>query len=106
MSRQRSGRGGKPAAKAKPAKPAKPVKAARPVAAAAAARRGVYVQAPKSDIYVVLLGISLGAMALAALLLFLVFGRYDLKTTPTAALDTRPNVNAVSPLDPHLALWA
>lgn len=85
MSRQRSGRGTSPppAARGKAAKAPKP---ARGSAAAAPRARGVYVQAPKSDVYVVMLGISLGAILLACLLLFLVWGRYEMKTKPTALL--------------------
>jgi hypothetical protein len=86
LSRQKSGRGSSPApAKAKAAKP----KAARPKAAstAAAARaRGVYVQTPRSDVYVTLLGLSLGAMLLACLFMFLVWSKYEMKTKPTASL--------------------
>lgn len=35
--------------------------------------------------YVVMLGISLGAILLACLFLFLVWSRYELKTKPTAS---------------------
>ena len=63
MSRARSGRGASTAASARPA-----------------AARGVYVQAPKSDIYVALLGVALGAMILGCLLLILVLNRYEFKT--------------------------
>ncbi len=45
-------------------------------------RPGVFVTTPKSDIYVALLGVSLGAMILASLLLVVLFGRYDFKITP------------------------
>jgi hypothetical protein len=80
LSRQRSGRAAKPAAATR----SKP-KAVRPAAKAGAAKpRGVYVQSPQSDIYVTLLGISLGSMLLACLFLFLVWNRYELKTKPTA----------------------
>jgi len=60
----------------------------RPAArtAPAGGARGVYVQAPKSDIFVVLLGISLGAILLGTLLLGLVMNRYNFKTRPTALL--------------------
>ena len=87
MSPPRSGRGAKPAKAAKPAKSIKPAKVAKaaPAKAAPAKARGVYVQAPKSDVYVTLLGISLGALLLACLLLFLVYSRYDMKMTPSAA---------------------
>lgn len=63
MSRPRSGRGGSAPARA-------------------GGRPGVYVQAPKSDIYVALLGVSLGAMVLGCILLILVWKRYDFKTKP------------------------
>ncbi|GAC1472613.1 MAG: hypothetical protein NVSMB9_20010 [Isosphaeraceae bacterium] len=62
MSRLRSGRGASTAG-------------ARP-----AAQRGVYVQSPRSDIYVALLGVALGAMLLGCLLLLLVWNRYGLST--------------------------
>ena len=48
--------------------------------AAAGRRPGVYVQAPKSDIYVALLGISLGAILLATLLMTLLFSQYGFST--------------------------
>jgi hypothetical protein len=46
-------------------------------AASAARRPGVLVQAPKSDIYVVLLGVSLGAILIACLLMALMLNRYS-----------------------------
>jgi hypothetical protein len=58
-----------PAAKAKTARPARA--AARP-----AARGGVYVQQPKSDVWVALLGCSLGAMVLGCLFLVLKLNAY------------------------------
>lgn len=66
MSRPRSGRGASPSPRA-----------ARPAGGA----RGVYVQAPKSDIYVALLGVALGAMLLGCLLLLAVLSRYEFKTS-------------------------
>jgi len=45
-------------------------------------RPGVYVATPKSDIYVALLGVSLGSMVLATLLLTVIMGGYDFKVTP------------------------
>jgi hypothetical protein len=44
--------------------------------AAATRRPGVLVQSPKSDIYVTLLGISLGAIVLACLLMVLLLTQY------------------------------
>ncbi len=40
-------------------------------------RPGVYVATPKSDVYVALLGVSLGAMILATLLLTLLLNGYE-----------------------------
>jgi hypothetical protein len=40
----------------------------------------VYVATPKSDVYVVMLAVSLGAMLLGALLFVLILARYDFKT--------------------------
>ncbi len=114
MSPPKSGRGGKPA-KAKAAKPAKdakgkavkPAKVVKTAKAGAAARsRGVYVQSPKSDVYVTLLGISLGSLLLACLLLFLVYSKYDMKTTPTARLDAGTLAPASLEAVPSQALWA
>lgn len=75
MSRQRSGR----AASAAP-------RTATRAAGRAPTARGVYVQQPKSDIFVVMLSIALGAMLLGCLLLLLVWGRYDYKTGATAMI--------------------
>lgn len=75
MSRLKSARG---------AKPAKPAKAAKTAARGAAGGRGVYVASPKSDIYVALLGIALGALLLGSLLLILVLNKYEFKTKAAA----------------------
>jgi hypothetical protein len=77
LSRQRSGRGASTGGSRPSARPA------------AGGARGVYVQAPKSDIYVALLGIALGAMILGCLLLLIVLGRYEFKLS-VAARDTTP----------------
>ncbi len=45
-------------------------------------RPGVFVTTPKSDVYVAMLGISLGAMVLASLLLTLILNGYEFKVTP------------------------
>ena len=50
--------------------------------ARAGGRPGVFVTTPKSDIYVALLGVALGSMILATLLLVFILGRYDFKITP------------------------
>ena len=52
--------------------------------AARTGRPGVFVQAPRSDIYVALLGIALGAMSRGCLLLVLVLNRYEFKTKAAA----------------------
>lgn len=44
-----------------------------------AGRPGVYVATPQSDIYVALLGVSLGAMLISILLLTLRLSQYDFK---------------------------
>ena len=48
--------------------------------AASPRRPGVLVPSPKSDIYVTLLGISLGAILLATLLMVLLFSQYGFST--------------------------
>jgi hypothetical protein len=60
LSRPRSARGASPA----------PARAGRP---------GVYVATPKSDVYVALLGIALGAMVVGCVLLVMVWQRYEFK---------------------------
>jgi hypothetical protein len=74
LSRPRSGRGASPAGGAR----------------TAATQRGVYVQAPKSDIFVALLGVALGAMVLGCLLLVLVLNRYGF-STKVSAVTPAPN---------------
>ena len=49
-----------------------------------AGRAGVFVQAPKSDIYVVMLSVALGAMFLGSLLLGMILARYDFKVKVSA----------------------
>ena len=46
---------------------------------AAGRRPGVLVQSPKSDIYVAMLGISLGAIIIACILMTLIFSKYELQ---------------------------
>lgn len=62
---------------------------------AATTQRGVYVQSPKSDIYVALLGVALGAMLLGCLLLVLVLNRYEFKTK-VSSLGNGPAAIAVA----------
>ena len=74
----------------KSARAAKPAKAAR----AAAPRGGrVLVQTPKSDVYVALLGVSLGAILLGCLLLALHLNRYEFQTKVGAL--TTPSATAL-----------
>jgi hypothetical protein len=47
-----------------------------------AGRQGVYVATPQSDIYVTMLGISLGSMLISILLLCLRLAQYEFKITP------------------------
>lgn len=62
-----------------------------------AAQRGVYVQTPKSDIYVALLGVSLGAMIIGSLLLVLVLNRYGFSTKVSDASPAhRPSLALVA----------
>lgn len=64
MSRPRSGRG----------------------ASAPSGRPGVFVPTPQSDIYVVMLGIALGAMIIGCLLMILILNRYEFKTKVSALI--------------------
>ncbi len=67
-----------------------------------ARQRGVLVQAPKSDIYVALLGISLAAILIGCLLMILLLGRYEFKVK---VADAGRSPSAVS-LASHLAVAA
>ena len=80
MSRPRSGRGASPAGGSRSARPA-------------GGQRGVFVQTPKPDIFVALLGVALGAMILGCLLLILVLNRYGFQTK-VAALTPAPAASA------------
>jgi len=44
----------------------------------------VFVQAPKSDIYVALLGVALGAIVIGCLLMAILFGKYGFSTKVSA----------------------
>ena len=52
-----------------------------------ASSRRVAVAKPKSDVYVALLAISLGALIVACILLALEMNNYQWKVTPKAALE-------------------
>jgi hypothetical protein len=49
------------------------------------ARPGVFVQQPKSDIYVTMLGIALGAMLIGSILLALILAKYEFKLKASAS---------------------
>lgn len=51
----------------------------------AGGRPGVFVQTPKSDIYVVMLSVALGAILLGSLLLALIMNRYGWSTKVASA---------------------
>jgi hypothetical protein len=53
-------------------------------APAAARRPGVLVQSPKSDIYVTLLGVALGAIMISVILMIILWSRYEFKTKVSA----------------------
>ena len=63
----------------------------------AAGRRpgGVLVQSPKSDIFVVMLGIALGAVVLGCILMLIMFGRYSF-STKVSALPQPPQVTSIA----------
>jgi hypothetical protein len=63
--------------------------------AAAGGARGVYVQTPKSDIFVALLGVAAGAIFLGFLLLLLVLWRYDFSTSVSALAPALGGVSLV-----------
>jgi hypothetical protein len=44
----------------------------------------VLVQSPKSDIYVALLGVALGAIVISVILMIVLWSRYDFKTKVSA----------------------
>ena len=81
MSRPRSGRGASPVAGAR----------------TPATQRGVYVQSAKSDVYVALLGVALGAMVIGCLLLLLVLRTYNFEMKVTSiGGGEKPAVSIVS----------
>lgn len=72
MSQQRSGRGAN-----RPTGRGAPARAGRP---------GVFVQAPRSDVYVAMLAVALGAILIGCLLLVLKLKDYDFETKATAVI--------------------
>ena len=71
----------------------------------AAARPGVFVQTPKSDIYVALLGIALAAMIFGCILLLLILNRYGFSTKVTSLMAPPAAVarNAIYAVNPESA---
>ena len=63
--------------------------------AASGRRPGVLVQSPKSDIFVVMLGIALGAVVLGTLLMIIMFARYGF-STKVSALSQPPQVTSIA----------
>jgi hypothetical protein len=57
----------------------------------AGGRPGVFVQTPKSEIFVAMLGIALGAIVLGCLLLLLLLNRYEWQVK-AAARDNTPRL--------------
>jgi hypothetical protein len=55
-----------------------------------AARPGVFVQTPKSDIYVTLLAVALGAMIIGCILLVLILNQYGFQTKVSALTAPSP----------------
>jgi hypothetical protein len=53
------------------------------------------VQSPKSDIFVVMLGIALGAVVLGCILMLIMFGRYSF-STKVSALPQPPQVTSIA----------
>lgn len=83
MSRLRLGRGANRPAPARPA----------------GGRPGVFVQTPRSDIFVVMLGIALGAILIGCLFLLLVMQRYGFSVKATMAPAAVPT--ALAAAEPH-----
>ena len=69
---------------------------AHPAGRAPAGRPGVFVQAPRSDVYVALLGVALGAMIVGCILLVLILQRYDFKTKVSAMMPATPAATAAA----------
>jgi len=83
LSRLRLSRGSKDKGKGKGS-----TSAASRASTPAARARGVLVQAPKSDIYVALLGISLAAIVIGCLLMILLLGKYEWSVKVSSAAPT------------------
>jgi hypothetical protein len=64
-------------------------------------RPGVFVQAPRSDVYVAMLGVALGAMLLGCLLLLLKLNEYGFELKATAVTPAAGAVLAEFSENPH-----
>lgn len=62
------------------ARGAKPKKGPAPARGGGRTPGGVFVQSPRSDVYVTMLGVALAAILIGCLLLVLVLNRYEFKT--------------------------
>ena len=69
---------------------------------ASAGRPGIFVQAPRSDVYVALLGVALGAMIVGCILLVLILQRYDFKIKVSAMMPAAPATTAATEPSPSL----
>jgi hypothetical protein len=74
-----------------------------PAGRTAAGRPGVFVQTPKSDIYVAMLGIALGAMILGVLLMVLIMRRYEFKVKVSALSPPASSARAIAALSENLS---
>jgi hypothetical protein len=83
-------RRGSKSASPKPPKPAKAPKAPK----AAKPKTGVFVQKAKSDVYTVMLGLSLAAILIAILFMFLEMSRYDMDFKAQSVQHVRPTAGA------------
>lgn len=63
--------------------------------ARAGARPGVFVQTPKSDIFVAMLAIALGAMVVGSLLMVLILNQYEFKLK-VAGISPAPAASAIA----------
>jgi hypothetical protein len=89
LSLQKSGRGAKQPKAAKPAKaPKKAAATGRGAARTAPGGRQIYVQAARSDVYVTLLGVSLGAILIGIIFLAVLLNRYEFKTKVSSVSST------------------
>ena len=70
-----------------------------------AGRPGVFVQTPKSDVFVTMLGIALGAIVLGCFLLILLLKRYDFQTKAAMVASPRPALACLTTDTPRSAFF-